>query len=730
MCIRFAAALALSAVVAGCGGSNGGPSIQPISDQTASVGVELVFQIRASDPDGDTLTFDFSAPAIPDLKTRGNRATITSFSDGVANFRWTPNAQDRSETPYAFDFTVSDGSKTATETVQITVTDAASAGSPIFRQPLGTGTTLDLATDDCLDIPIVVEDSDSTMVTIEQQAPIIEGATLTEDGPFNASWHWCPTASQIAAQDRYMLVLTADDGQSVKRTKQYLIVLRTAPKMNCPGTAPVVTHSASANQATVSDISVSAMITDDMGLKSLPLLYYSLTQPPAPPVVSQMTQLTMTRMTGSSTSGTYVAQIPNPVAASPQGTMKTIYYLIVAQDNDDAQGSCDNTTQAPMTATYQTTITRPADAMGTTPICESCSADSQCGDADDNCIPVGATGGMFCSQSCGDAASPACPTNYTCSTAAIVSVGGLSKRQCVPSSGQCGMVMMTPCTDDALEENDGQTSITNAMSMSLSAGPHPNLSFCPSGMTAADEDWYRIPITADTMVTVNLDTLPPPMFSDVDLQLRAAPSGTTMGRVIRYSYNTTETEMVQHCAQASDGDVYVRVFSLDTPPIKENLYDLTLTKTPMSCCTDANEPDNNKVEAENLGTLTTMRMFSGLKVCTAMDEDWFKVTLAAGQKLVVDMVMTNPTTGTTTANGEDLDLHLFKTDAAAPGGVRDLMPCSPAEFGCMTSNGQGSTKTEHMTYTVPAGMGDVYYIVVKPYDGGTNQYNLTAQIMP
>ena len=121
-------------MLVGCGGGGSGPSIQPLDNQVASVGVELTIQVRAVDDDGDSLRFDFVAPGIPDLKTRPSKATITSFADGVANFRWTPIAADRSDTPYSFDFIVSDGSHTSTETIEITYKDGVALGESAVGQ--------------------------------------------------------------------------------------------------------------------------------------------------------------------------------------------------------------------------------------------------------------------------------------------------------------------------------------------------------------------------------------------------------------------------------------------------------------------------------------------------------------------------------------------------------------------------------------------------------------------
>ena len=114
------------------------------------------------------------------------------------------------------------------------------ATTPIFRQPLGTGTTLDLAVRDCLDLDILVEDQDTINVTIAHEEPIIEGSNLSQEDGTTAIWSWCPTREQ-EAETRRTLVLSADDGENPKTMKQYLVVLRTPTPDNCPGGSPAIT---------------------------------------------------------------------------------------------------------------------------------------------------------------------------------------------------------------------------------------------------------------------------------------------------------------------------------------------------------------------------------------------------------------------------------------------------------------------------------------------------------
>ena len=249
------------------------PVLQPIADQTAAVGVELSIELRATDADGDSLHFDFDAPGLADIQSR---AMISAFADNVAIFRWTPDAADASDTPYAFDFSVSDGHASATETVQITV-GGTGGSAPVFRQPLGTGTTLDLSAAPCIDVTIEVEDTAATQVTLSEDDPQIDGSMLTQDDAFTGTWHWCPTTDLQMAQDRYLLHLRADDGVNAT-TKDYLIVLRLPPAANCPGDPPVIMHTPPGPQSTVLDIQITAEITDDLGESSpAPLLYCSTT---------------------------------------------------------------------------------------------------------------------------------------------------------------------------------------------------------------------------------------------------------------------------------------------------------------------------------------------------------------------------------------------------------------------------------------------------------------------
>src|SRR5262249_16787374 len=141
----------------------------------------------------------------------------------------------------------------------------------------------------------------------------------------------------------YPITLQADDGKNPAATKRYILVLLSPPKNDCPGTAPQIAHTPPGNQTTLANLAVSAMVSDDEGVKGSPLLYYSTEPPASPPDLAPLPMSERTRTPGDARSGFYQGEIPNPVASS--GRTATLYYLIAAKDDDDPNGTCDHLTQ-------------------------------------------------------------------------------------------------------------------------------------------------------------------------------------------------------------------------------------------------------------------------------------------------------------------------------------------------------------------------------------------------
>jgi hypothetical protein len=667
-----------------------------VGDQVVAVGSELVLQLRATDADGDTLDYSFSSDA-PDL---GDRASITRTPSGDGTFRWRPVAADVGQ--WHFDFKASDGDHTATLPVMIEVRSAIGAETvPVFREPLGTGTTLDLAVRECLDIPVLVEDQDSVAVTIAQEEPAIEGSTLDQSGPFAANWHWCPTRDQIDAEDRYTLTLSADDSDNPKTIKNYLVVLRRPPPMNCPGNPPVISHTPM-NVSQVVDLTIDATISDDMGLRQPPLLYYATTAPSDPPDLGAMTQATMLLIDGDMTNGTWAADVPNPAAQLPQGSMRTLYYVIVANDDDDAAGGCDHETRSPASGTHQMVVTNPG-GDGNLGLCQTCSADVQCGDSDDNCVHVGT--GDYCLKSCTSSAE--CGAGYTCSASPVTSVDGVSARQCVPSSGSCSMT--TTCLDDFFEDNDSRAQASHLPDLDPDTYDFTSCPL-PDGSND-DEDWFPIILTADATVTV---TLAGQSVSDLDLGLYDAA-----GVRLASATGPTSNESIMRCL--TPGTYYVRVYAWGAGT--QNTYSLTYARSagacPMVCSDDASEDDDNAIQSRVIDY--PLFTSAAQQICPG-DSDWYEVLMDNSEELIVDLTFNQA------AANQDLDIHLYDSQSV------DTTPCSVQSPGtCDFDNGQGADSNEHFEFTAPAtGCAAptycTYYVVIQGYNNSSNSYDIRIEV--
>jgi hypothetical protein len=653
------------------------------------VGTEFKLDLNGTDPDGDRLTYDFRAADLEGVK---DHAMVTVSPSGTGVFRWTPVASDVGQ--HAFDFIVSDGDNDTTVTINIDVKSAiGSATAPIFRQPLGTGTTIDLGKAQCIDLNIVVEDQDSADVEITQQDPVIEGATLEQQDGQTATWNWCPSRAQEGDQ-RYTLVLSADDSDNPKTVKNYLVVLRgTGGGTSCPGPAPVITHT-SANQTTLLDLKPTATITDDKGLKDAPLFYYSFTNPGTNPNVSMMTQLSAVKQSGTNTNGTWAPSIPNPVATMPAGTTKTIYYMFVADDDDDTMGNCDHTTSSQV---YSMVVT--AGGSSTAGICSSCTADSQCG-AGNLCVYMGSMGDSYCLESCSS-----CDSGYTCSASKIYSVDGAQEYQCVPQSGSCTMPA-GQCMDDTWEENDTRSAASANPALDPSLDVYIS---CPSTTMTnrADDDWYKVVLPASSRINLEIAG-----DGSTDLDLHLYRSDQT---VITKSTTYTSDERITTCLGA--GTYYVKVNGYGAA---KSDYLLDYSTTPEICnatCMDDSAEDDDTYSQARVTTYP-MHASTNQKICTN-DDDWYKVRLWGNEKLTMDMT---PVMG---APPGDLDFHLYKD-------FTDQWPCSIDDPSmCSSARGQSSGTTEHAVYTVPAGTcasGCDYYVVVRGWDGASTSYNVNLLV--
>lgn len=660
------------------GGANRKPSLSTVADQTVSVNQPLSFSVLGSDPDGDSLSFSFSS----DSASVTTHAALAPAGSDAAIFSWTPLATDVGI--HVVDFNVSDGKSSDTRAVTIEVRSSIGSGAPVFRKPLGTGTTLDLAQKKCVEVAIEVEDPDSPGVTITQAEPVIEGAELIQDSGLTAAWTFCPTPAQIQAEDIFTLRLAADDGDNPTVTKNFVVVLRKAQKADCPGGAPVIEHTAK-DVSGINDIEIRAHVTDDLGIKYEPLLLFASSDPGSPPDLGAMTQVSMTKQSGDQKDGEWLGRIPNPVAAS--GGSAQLYYILVARDDDDAASDCDHLTQMPTAGSYQISVTASGGGGGLG-LCEACSADAQCGGAGDLCVQVG--GEASCLSACG--AGNSCPQGYTCSTSSLTSESGASARQCVPSSQSCSGDPPPTCVDDAYEQNDSL-----AAAKTLAPGDELLVS-CPA-VDTDDEDWFELNVTQEGQLGLDLlgDTA-----SDLDLALY-----DSSGALVARSSSLTSEESIQRCVGV--GTYYARVYSYE---LARNEYILSWAVSPQSCgpaCSDDSAEDDDRASQARTVDLDSGPYLTSTNAICSWDEDWFRVDMFAGETLYAELTFDQ------SSAAEDLDILLYQ-------GTTLLTQCDETDVSGCSDNGQSSDSNESFSY--PIMVADTYYLVVRGYGGAENLYDL------
>lgn len=681
---RFLACLLLGLGVAtsvACSSDdNRNPVIEPINDPwTAAVGVPVKIPVVATDPDGDAVSYDYKS----DRKINANMQTV----GGNGIFVWTPVAADVGE--HIVDFIASDnkGGK-GKRTIVINVNTAqGSATTPVFRQPLGTGTTFAVTDNppvpECIQLAIEVDDSDTPNVDLGQEGQIIEGSNVQQTGGHEGVWEWCPSTEQKNAKDIYQLQLYADDGTNSRVIKPFKIILQKPSKPDCPGDAPVITHNP-ADHNSVINLTVDALVSDDQGLKFPPQVQYATTDPGPNPDVSKLTQVEMIHIDGD----TYAADIPNPTASQPVGSSTDFYYRIVATDNDDAEGSCDHITYSPDPGFHKIKVSNPGGAGGLGP-CKTCTKDVQCGGANDTCYVEAGTK-SYCGKSC---TSPSgCPPNNDCTE--VTSVDGVKSKQCIPSAGAC--VPVATCTDDKYEENDSRSAVATAAP--LPPGTY-SLQSCSDPFW--DDDYYPIEIASPTKIKVTLASSA--SGSNLDVLLFDKD-----GKQVAASEGTTSNESFEVCL-TDPGRYYIAVWE----QLEANAaYTLTWSKLGSCsvCVEDSLEENDTISQAKTASIAAGAYKSSQLQICT-WDDDYFKVFLLKDETVRATLKFTQ------TKSSEDLDLYLYDSTGKV------LVGCDEFDlFSCDPSNGQSSTSNENLSFKVPAS--GQYYVIVHGWEGAENKYDL------
>lgn len=493
-------------------GGNHPPAFQLVGDQAVEVGQEFVLQLQASDPDGNSLEFGHT----------GELPAGASLDAQSGAFAWTPTA-DQQDLQTGIEFTVSDGTETATLLVRFFVVAPGQNKPPAF-EPIA---PLQAYVGQQLSFTLVaVDDNDPAALTFG-----LEG-TPPQGSSFNPSTHtfvWKPLAGQVGG---HTLSFWASDGQY----KSYVEVDVTVhPDQPTPGQCgeDVLEPNNSATDA--SPITVGTY--DNL----------SICDTEVTPVDSDWYAI------GLSSAQTLSVSV---MFSHAQGDIDV--HILAAKDTATVLAKADSSTDnevlsfaVPSAGTYL--------------------------------IRVFGTG----------------QSEFKSPYSMELSTSGLS------------------CQDDDFEPND---SFVAAKSLSAGSGV-PDGFFCPG-----DLDFYRIPLSCGATLTGTLSFT----NGEGDLDLYVYRESDQENEAVKADTGSN-TETVFYGEAPRDEDVFLLVTG-NPPESTLNGYTLTTQVTGSAACVDDDsEPDNSK------NTATQLQTPSGwaTDLVTCCSEDWFFIPLAQGDGLLL-----------------------------------------------------------------------------------------------
>lgn len=172
-------------------------------------------------PTGDAaVTWAYRSVRNPDLAMRLRRPALTAYTRGRAIWRWTPLSEDAGPQQMV----LSARTQMAEGSVELRLVVETGIDAPVFREPVGEGTTLDLRHATCAAVTVVVESTAAPRVELGL-VDVPMGAMLTQTSDLGGELRFCPSPQQILDDDIYPLTLQAVAFDWVIR-KTYVLVLR------------------------------------------------------------------------------------------------------------------------------------------------------------------------------------------------------------------------------------------------------------------------------------------------------------------------------------------------------------------------------------------------------------------------------------------------------------------------------------------------------------------------
>ena len=332
---------------------NRAPGLIDLQDQQLTTNQNFQLEITAFDNDNDMISFDFnlSPPPPTPTETSGGVPTLQKVSDYRAVFSWTPGNADVGD--YSLTIIVTDDrEQSLSETVNLRVVESGLSSNQWgrFTEPLGEAAVFNLSESACFEsnVALIADQFVPEEITVQLIPPSPASATLSPSGPKRYLLTWCPARDEVNNQVNFPFVFRATNTRGLEPIdKRFLVRLRAEASADCPGAPPSIQHNPIEDYRGVQNVDVVINVSDDIGVKSAPTLFYQSLPLGVSGSTAEVSNLTPTDQwdslvmlgDGQAQDGRWSATIPAPV--DPNGAV--IFYKFLVSDDDDAEGpDCDH----------------------------------------------------------------------------------------------------------------------------------------------------------------------------------------------------------------------------------------------------------------------------------------------------------------------------------------------------------------------------------------------------
>jgi hypothetical protein len=646
--------------------TNAPPVLARIGDRVATVGETLTIVVEGEDPDQTALTYSVF----------GTLPEGAKFIKAERRFEWTP--QTGPETVF-LTFVVSDGQAFDRETVRIEVVTEKGAHEPVFTAIGDQIVTVGKA----YDLVLRATDADGDAIIYGQVGDLPTGATLNDQtGVFS----WVPPSTLAGKTVR--VTFTASDGALTAKLEVSFVVRVTGgagpgPPVFAP-LEPVAAKVGSPIAVTLSatdpdgDALTYAVYGKSLDGASLSGATYAWTPPAAAAGKAFVVTFSVTDGVYTAFAALDITVAPTTVTGDPDckddaGEPNESATAATALSPGELAASICDTTLVPIDFDWYA-LTVPAGRTLELKIAFDASAgdlDLFLLDADEKILASSETA----------ASSEAVSWSTAVEAQVYVVVAGVGQESFHMAYALTStLTEAAQCAPDASEPNDGF-----GTAKPLPA-PGAERSICPG-----DIDFYTLALGCGETLLASLDTLG---TADMDLGLWRSASDTTP---FAQSATLASVETVSLAKVPSAGTWFLRVSGYP-PGSATGTYTLTAERSG-GCVEDALGGHPNAASAAPLAGAEGQHL--GLTTCCA--PDWFSVSAAPGDDVLVGVTATGPGELTVTAFAPDGTTPL---DSGGPSATTATVGAPVPAGGSILVRVQGPIgKSYDLEWLVTAGAG-------------------------